>query len=86
MVQLVVGNRVYYTGDRANLPSEATVVATHEAGRYNPACVDLRYDEPRFEGDTCESRMVPLIAFDPGPGCRFWLLEDWNRATAPRTQ
>ena len=77
-----VGTRIYYTGDRANMSSTGTITAVHPPHKYGPASVDISYDESRFEGDSLKSRLVPLQAFEPGSGRRFWLLADWENKEA----
>ena len=72
-----VGDRIYYTGDRANGASEGTVTACNPASKYIPESVNIKYDQSRFEGDTMESRLVLLQNFQPGPGRRFYLFEEW---------
>jgi len=72
-----IGDRIYYSGDQANCESEGTVTACFLAGKYSGEQVEIRFDQPRFEGDKMISR-TDVINFGPGPGRRFWLLEEWE--------
>lgn len=75
------GDRIYYTGDMANMGGYGTITAYHPAGRFNPEAVDIVFDEERFEGDTeKKARMVYVMMFNPGPGRRFWLAEEYDAA------
>jgi len=72
-MQIRLGARIYYAGDRANAPSYGTIVAVCQDS------VDILYDEPRFDGDTRLSRGVPLVAFKSAAyGQRFWLADEWK--------
>lgn len=84
MIDLKVGDEIYYTGDMANMPSFGRIIAYHPRGKYTPEGVDIEYDEERFEGDSKLSRLVPTLCFSPGPGRRFWLKSEWiaNRRAA----
>jgi len=74
------GDRVYYTGDSANLPGEGIIIKRREADSYAPTSYDLKLDEDRtFRGVTC-------LSFEPGPGRRFWLLSEWNEDREDRMQ
>ncbi len=73
-----VGDRIYYTGDFANGSTEGTITACNPATKYYGESVDIEFDEPRFEGDTMKSRSILLQTFSKGPGCRFWMLEEWE--------
>lgn len=73
------GDRVYYTGDQANWASIGTITAIVPVGKYNPESVNIQWDDKRFEDDyRKESIMVPVIMFSPGPGRRFYLLDEWE--------
>jgi len=69
-----LGTRIYYTGDMANMGSEGTIIKYRPREKYIPESVDIQYDEDRFDGDTRLGKMIPVIAFNPGPGCRFELI------------
>ncbi len=73
-----IGDRIYYTGDRANGSSMGTITACNPASKYIPESVNIKFDESRFEGDKMESRLVLLQNFHPGPGRRFYLSEEWE--------
>ena len=77
MFEVKVGDRIYYTGDRANWPSEGTV--TSVSASYSDGCINISYDDERFEGDVKKcTKGLPLSAFSPGPGRRFYLLSEWQ--------
>jgi len=59
------------------MSSRGTITARHPAGRYTPESIDVKYDGKRFDGDSRIGKMIPLSAFNPGPGRRFWLLSEW---------
>ncbi len=71
------GDRIYYTGDLANCESEGTITACNPATKYSGESVDIQFDQPRFENDKMTSR-VDVMNFNPGPGRRFWILEEWE--------
>jgi len=82
-----VGDRVYYTGDMANCPSYGTVTAYHPRTQYRPESVSIKHDDERFEGDTERfSRYVPIIAFKPHPGRRFWLASEYDADRQAQTE
>ena len=72
-----VGTRIYYTGDMANGNSIGTITAIHSATQISPVGYDIEYDDERFEGDNKKSHSVPIHCFSPGPGRRFYLLDEW---------
>ncbi len=73
-----IGDRIYYTGDRANGSSTGTITACNPATKYYPESVDIQFDESRFEGDTMKSKKVLIQNFSKGSGRRFWPLEEWE--------
>jgi len=81
-----VGDRIYYTGDRANGSSTGTIINYRQPSEYVPESVDVQYDEERFEGDTKFSKMIPISGFTPGPGRRFWLLDEWESEKKKKLQ
>ena len=71
-IKLTLGQRIYYTGDMANAESAGVVTAI------SGTAYTLDLDDGRvFRG-------ISPLAFEPGPGRRFWLLEEWleHRAAA----
>ena len=64
--------RIYYTGDMANHNGFGVITREYERTKYTPEAVDIRLDDGR------EFRLVFVSMFDPSPGQRFWLLEDWQ--------
>jgi hypothetical protein len=66
------GTRIYYTGDQANSEGRGVVAKYHPAGKYNAECVDIEFDDGR------RFAMVFVAGFSPGPGRRFWLLDEWQ--------
>jgi len=67
------GDRVYYTGDMANLPSEGIIVKRNEPDRFAPINYDIRFDK---DGEI--HRGVYYLSFESSPGRRFWLLSEWE--------
>ncbi len=67
------GDRIYYTGDMANLESFGHIVKMHPAHVYGPESCDIQLEDPARL-----LRRVWLMSFDPGPGRRFWLADEWN--------
>ena len=68
--KLQPGTRIYYTGDMANSEDHGVITK-----RYNDRWgdfVDITLDDGR------EFRGVYVIAFEPGPGRRFMLEEEWQ--------
>ena len=81
--EMKIGDRVYYTGDRANLPSWGTVVKLRARTAYGPESVDIKFDDSRFEGDESQySRGIYLSMFDASPGQRFYTEADWEAKRA----
>ena len=68
------GTKIYYTGDMANCPSAGIITKYRVATKYTPEAVDIRFDDERFEGDTKNARMIPIVGFGTGAGCRFRIL------------
>lgn len=72
-----VGVRIYNSGDMANFPTYGTVKQVLASTKYTPESVVIVFDDARFEGDTKQST-VPVYVFSKGPGCRYWLAEDYD--------
>lgn len=72
-----LGTKVYYTGDMANFDGIGTIVKVRPATKYGSEAVDIRFDEPRPEGGSQTIRGITLISFEPSPGRRFYLLDEW---------
>lgn len=72
------GDRIYYTGDRANGSSEGTITEVVPATKYAGESVWIDFDEERFEEDKKKRSNVDLCNFAPGPGRRFWMLDEWE--------
>ena len=68
---LPVGTEVYYTGDAANLPAKGHVKAHRQ--RAWGISVDLHIEGGR------EILGLTMAHFAPGPGRRFWTLEEWRK-------
>ncbi|SRR5260221_10879496 len=68
--QLQVGVRIYYTGDMANASANGTVVARTD-GKWGRQ-VDIQLDDGYL------TRGIHDSLFQPGPGRRFWLSDDWK--------
>ncbi len=78
--KLQPGTRIFYTGDMANGSSYGTITKRRSRGKYNPESVDIKFDDPRFDGDDDqETHGLPICCFSPGPGQRFMLAEDYDR-------
>lgn len=74
------GTRIFYTGDQANRSSYGTIITYRPRTKYHPESVDIAYDEPRFDGDDRKaSRQLPVLMFNPSPGQRFFLADDYDR-------
>lgn len=66
------GTRIYYTGDRANWEDSGTITAVRQPTKYSPLAYDIKLDDGRvFNG-------VYDLSFNPGSGCRFWPLDEWE--------
>ena len=72
------GDRIYYTGDMANMPSAGTITKIRPPDKWGPESYDIKFDEERFDGDALETRGIYKSAFTPGPGRRFMLLEEYT--------
>ena len=66
------GDRVYYTGDMANLPSSGVITKRRPADKYAPISYDVHLNDGR------EIKGLYYLSFEPGPGRRFWLLSEWE--------
>lgn len=71
------GQRFYYTGDAANLPSFGKIIEVVPANNYSPLSYKVEYDNPRFEGDKQTSTIFHL-SFSKGSGQRFKTIEQYN--------
>lgn len=79
---LQIGDRIYYTGDMANAESAGTIVAVNPATHHSGPSVDIDLDD---EPDR-RFRVVSLLAFNPAPGRRFWLLPEYEIARQARME
>ncbi len=71
-MQLTKGQRVYYTGDRANSEDYGTIIDVIPADRYAPERYTIELEDGRiFKG-------VYGIMFDDEIGRRFWPAEEWG--------
>ena len=66
------GDRIYYTGDMANLPDEGIITKRREPNRFAPVSYDIHLDDGR------ELRGIYYLSFNPGSGRRFWLLSEYR--------
>jgi len=71
-MMLTVGQRIYYTGDMANIEDEGRIVRMRPADRLAPESYDVKLNDGRI------FRGVYHLSFDPGPGRRFWPLDEWE--------
>jgi hypothetical protein len=67
-----IGERIYYTGDRANIDGQGTITMIHPADKFYGPSVTIKMDDGR------EWRKILFVMFDDSPGRRFWLLKDWK--------
>ena len=66
MAQLpLIGERIYYTGDMANVPGWCTVTDHHPRTQWRPECVTLTNDDGRVHAK------LPAPCFTVSPGQRF---------------
>jgi len=79
-VNLTLGERIYYTGDRANAEDAGTIVAIRPPNRWGPECYDVDLDDGRH------FPAVYGLSFDPGSGRRFWPLDEWQAHQAKRAE
>ena len=68
---LTKGQRFFYTGDRANLPTFGIIT---EVTQYGYVVI---YDKKRFEDDS-KTGLVAFSSFVAGIGNRFLTIEDYN--------
>jgi hypothetical protein len=66
------GDRIYYTGDMANIPDEGIIIKRYDRDSYNPISYDIRLDDGRIQ------KRIWHNHFDNSPGRRFWLLSEWQ--------
>lgn len=66
------GDRIYYTGDAANIDGYGRVTSCHPRTEYEGDSVNITMTDGR------EWRHVGLASFLPHPGRRFWLLSEWQ--------
>ncbi len=71
---LIVGTKIYYTGDMANQSAQGRIVKVYPPDRY---CCGGSYDI-EYEDDRRMTRRITPASFAPGPGRRFWPLGEWN--------
>jgi hypothetical protein len=75
-----IGRRIYYTGDMANPDGEGVIIAYRPADRWHSGSFDVRLDDGR------DWRGIHPASFDPSPGRRFWLLDEWEAARQLRIE
>ncbi len=81
MDSLTLGQRIYYTGDMANAEDSGTVVAVNPPTSYTRSSgqtvqiLGVTYDIESDDGRTW--RGLTAAHFAPGPGRRFWMLDEW---------
>ncbi len=66
------GDRIYYTGDQANVPSEGIITKLVPATQYSPFGYNIHLDNRH------EFKIVSPLSFEKSPGRRFWLLSEWK--------
>lgn len=79
---LSTGTAVYYTGDVANQPASGRVVGVVRNARFGD---QYRLELEDLEGETHIAHLS-LADFQPGPGRRFWLMDDWQEDRNRRIQ
>ncbi len=62
------GDKVHYTGDRANEPGWGTVT------KIDSRFFDLEFDDPERK----PFRGLFILSIEPGPGRLFWPEGDWR--------
>ena len=72
------GDRIYYTGDMANIEDEGIIIKRHEADNYAPVNYDIHLNDGR------EFRRVYHLSFAAGSGRRFWLLSEYKADRAQK--
>jgi len=70
-MNLQIGDRVYYTGDMANAAGEGRVARFNMAPRMSTT-LEIEMDDGRA------FHCVQPAGFAPGPGRRFWPLDEWE--------
>lgn len=70
--QLKTGERIYYTGDMANHSGLGTITKRWHDTKWNYRLVNIAMDDGR------EINGIHDLSFQPGPGRRFWLAEDYE--------
>lgn len=67
------GVRIYYTGDMANQAGSGTITLRRPIDpRWKYRQVDIAMDDGRI------MRAIGIESFQPMPGRRFWLADDWQ--------
>jgi hypothetical protein len=66
------GDRIYYTGDMANVPDKGVIIKKRPADRFASISYDVHLEDGRVIKGLC------YLSFEPGPGRRFWLLSEWE--------
>ena len=84
-----VGTEVYYTGDMANHSGKGFVRSIREnfLGRSMDVVIKGEYDN--FTESWTEDREIlglTTVHFSPGPGRRFWTLEEWRAGRAAKLE
>ncbi len=75
--QFAVGDKVYYTGDMANVSGFGAVVKINPANQWGPESYDIQLED----GGHLWTGIYGL-SFKSGPGRRFWALEEWDEDQA----
>ncbi len=77
-----IGDKVYYTGDMVNGPATGTVASVNQS-RFG---THIRIVWAAAGGVQKQDSTVSPANFSRGPGCRFWLLEEWKADQAAKTE
>jgi hypothetical protein len=72
---LPIGQKVYYTGDMANVAAFGVVVAKGENAYYKYYDIEIVSDEPNNEKTT---KRVYASSFTAGPGQRYKTIEQYK--------
>ena len=71
-MKMELGQRVYYTGDMANIEDSGTITTVHPEDKWAPESYTVDLDDGRV------FRKAMNLSFDSSPGRRFWPLDEWQ--------
>ena len=78
--KLKVGEKIYYTGDMANLPAKGKIIRVH-GNEFYPLLYDIELDNGE---EVRVSRNISPVMLEKSPGRRFILMSEYEAERAEK--